>query len=97
MNTKDQVIKDFKLDLKKQGTLLFGPIYDQYAPSLFGWIISKEPNRTKAEHLLYQTFLSMWMQKDCYDEKKSSFLVWLIQLSNKEIKSGVNSSLLSTN
>lgn len=58
-------------------------LYDQYAPILYGWILSQVNNKKDAENLLINTFLSIWINAYLYDPKKCRPLIWMMQLSCK--------------
>jgi DNA-directed RNA polymerase specialized sigma24 family protein len=74
-------------DIKSRDIPRFGLFYDAYAPVLYGWILTKTSSVATAEHILLKTFITVWSTISQYDPNKCSFLIWLIQLSERELRS----------
>jgi DNA-directed RNA polymerase specialized sigma24 family protein len=74
-------------DIKRKDIPRFSLFYDAYAPVLYGWILTKTGDVATAEHILVKTFTSVWSTISQYDPNKCTFLIWLIQLSGRELRS----------
>lgn len=61
----------------------FGQLYDQYAPRVFNFILSRVRHKDTAEDLLHTVFLKAWNSLPKYKpNKRAKFSTWLFQIAN---------------
>jgi hypothetical protein len=72
--------------LRAEDQSKFEKIYDHFAPALYGWILNNVSDIKSAEEILYRSFQKVIQIIDQYKPEKCGFLIWLIQICNKEIE-----------
>ena len=65
--------------------LKFELLYDECAPALYSWILTKTNDTAIAEEILVNSFIAMWKNIHLYDPSKCKFFIWMLQLTVKEI------------
>ncbi len=67
--------------VKGQDAEGFSCVYDSYSGSLFNVISRIIEDRSTAEDLLQDTFVKIWANIHQYDESKSSFFTWMLNIA----------------
>ncbi len=56
-------------------------IYDEYAPTVLGYLINVLRDRGVAEDVHQQVFLEVWQRVPTYDPKRASVLTWIMTIA----------------
>ena len=63
----------------------FGALYDHYSTPLYRFIFLKVNNKSLAEDLLHEVFLSAWQNINNYSHKGFPFSSWLYQIARNRV------------
>jgi RNA polymerase sigma-70 factor (ECF subfamily) len=67
--------------LRRREQPAFSYLYDNYAPALYGIIVSIMPDRELANDVLQEVFVKIWRQVSSYDESKGRLFTWMINIA----------------
>ena len=56
-------------------------MYDEYAPTVLGYLINVLRDRGVAEDVHQQVFLEVWQRVPSYDPKRASVLTWIMTIA----------------
>lgn len=63
----------------------FGLLYDRYAPQIYRFILLKVGNKTEAEDLAHDVFMSAWKNMPTYKPSAAPFTSWLYQIARNRV------------
>ncbi len=66
-------------------TSAFGRLYDHYLPKIYRFIFLKVSNRSEAEDLSHEVFLSAWQNIGSYAPMGYSFSSWIYQIARNRV------------
>ncbi len=72
--------------LKQKDSCSFGMLYDRYAPSLHGIIVSLSPDTILASFLLEKSFEKIWQNIESFDVSRLRLFTWMVQITLRECK-----------
>ena len=84
--------------LKQKDVAAFGWVYDKYAPTLYGVILSLTPDTVLADEILRKSFLRIWRKIDTYNASSSGLFTWILGITLSEctnVLSITNKALLA--
>jgi RNA polymerase sigma-70 factor (ECF subfamily) len=67
--------------LKLRQQTAFSYLYDNYAPSLYGIIVSIVPDSELANDVLQEVFVKIWKQVSTYDASKGRLFTWMMNIA----------------
>jgi len=67
--------------LKNGDNAALAPLYDNYAPAIYGIIIRICKEEHLAKTVLQETFITIWKKIDSYDSKKGRFYTWAYRIA----------------
>jgi RNA polymerase sigma-70 factor (ECF subfamily) len=67
--------------LKLRQQTAFSYLYDNYAPALYGIIVSIVPDRELANDVLQEVFVKIWKQVSTYDASKGRLFTWMMNIA----------------
>lgn len=70
---------------KKGDNRAFGDLYDTYVAPIYRFIIIRTGNKSDAEDLTHQVFLSAWQNIKNYDFKGFPFSSWLYRIAHNAV------------
>ncbi|MEK7192297.1 MAG: sigma-70 family RNA polymerase sigma factor [Patescibacteria group bacterium] len=70
---------------KKGNQAYFGHLYDHYTPQIYRFILLKVTEKSVAEDLTHDVFLSAWQNLRKYKPKGFPFSSWLYQIARNKI------------
>ncbi|HLL44437.1 MAG TPA: sigma-70 family RNA polymerase sigma factor [Segetibacter sp.] len=84
--------------IKKREEAAFIKLYDIYSSALYSYILKMVPEEAKAELILKSTFVYVWKNIETYNNKQSSFFIWLLNMArNEAIQTLIESNLSIVN
>ncbi|PIT92858.1 MAG: hypothetical protein COU08_00205 [Candidatus Harrisonbacteria bacterium CG10_big_fil_rev_8_21_14_0_10_42_17] len=63
----------------------FGELYDYYIPQIYRYVLLKVSNKTTAEDLVHEIFISAWKSIGRYEHKGFPFSSWLYQIARNQV------------
>lgn len=63
----------------------FGQLYDHYVPQIYRFVLLKVNNKTEAEDLTHDVFLSAWQNLKRYKFQGFPFSSWLYQIARNRV------------
>jgi RNA polymerase sigma-70 factor (ECF subfamily) len=67
--------------LKLRQQTAFSYLYDNYAPALYGIIVSIVPDSELANDVLQEVFVKIWKQVLTYDASKGRLFTWMMNIA----------------
>jgi RNA polymerase sigma-70 factor, ECF subfamily len=67
--------------LRKRDHLALERLYDEYAPTVLGYLINTVHDRGAAEDVHQQVFLEVWQRAPSYDPERASVLTWIMTIA----------------
>ena len=67
--------------LRKRDHLTLERLYDEYAPTVLGYLINTVGDRGAAEDVHQQVFLEVWQRAPSYDPERASVLTWIMTIA----------------
>jgi RNA polymerase sigma-70 factor (ECF subfamily) len=67
--------------LKLRQQTAFSYLYDNYAPALYGIIVSIVPDSELANDVLQEVFVKIWKQVSTYDASKGRLFTWMMNIA----------------
>ncbi len=71
--------------MKKGSRAATGALYDELAPKLYGFILSRTGSREVAEDLSQEIFIKLIEHIGSFDEKKGRFTVWFWRMARNTL------------
>lgn len=56
-------------------------LYDEFAPTVFGYLVNTLRDRGTAEDVHQQVFLEVWQRVNEYDASRASLLTWIMMIA----------------
>ena len=67
--------------LRKRDRATLDQIYDDYAPTVLGYLINTVGDRGMAEDVHQQVFLEVWQRAPDYDPERASVMTWIMTIA----------------
>ncbi len=67
--------------LRKRDRATLDQIYDEYAPTVLGYLINTVGDRGMAEDVHQQVFLEVWQRAPDYDPERASVMTWIMTIA----------------
>lgn len=76
--------------LKQKDKIAFGYLYDKYAASFYGLILTNlNHNEKVAQDILQDVFVRIWKSFEVYDNTKEVLFTWMIKIVSSSIKENI--------
>lgn len=67
--------------LKARDQQIFGYLYDNYAPALYGVVLKVLSDETMASDVLQEVFVKIWRSIEKYDVEKGRLFTWMLNIA----------------
>jgi RNA polymerase sigma-70 factor (ECF subfamily) len=67
--------------LRKRDRATLESLYEEYAPTVLGYLINSMSDRGAAEDVHQQVFLEVWQRAPSYDPERASVLTWIMTIA----------------
>lgn len=67
--------------LKARDQQIFGYLYDNYAPALYGVVLKVLNDETIASDVLQEVFVKIWRSIEKYDVEKGRLFTWMLNIA----------------
>jgi RNA polymerase sigma-70 factor (ECF subfamily) len=76
--------------LKQKDKNAFGYLYDKYAASFYGMILTNlNHNEKVAQGILQDVFVRIWKSFEAYDNTKEVLFTWMFRIVSSSIKDNI--------
>ena len=70
--------------LKQRDVAAFGWVYDKYAPTLYGVILSLTTDSILADEILRKSFIKVWRTIDSFNSVNGGLFTWMLGVTLRE-------------
>ncbi len=67
--------------LKDRDQVIFGYLYDNYSPALYGVVLKVLNDEAAASDVLQEVFLKIWRSIEKYDTEKGRLFTWMLNIA----------------
>lgn len=67
--------------LKDRDQVIFGYLYDNYSPALYGVVLKVLNDEAAASDVLQEVFLKIWRSIEKYDMEKGRLFTWMLNIA----------------
>lgn len=80
-STPEPSERGFVRALRRRDRAALERVYDEYAPTVFGYLINRLGDRGAAEDVHQQVFLEVWQRGPSYDPERASIFTWIMTIA----------------
>ncbi|MCX6212950.1 RNA polymerase sigma factor [Spirosoma sp.] len=81
MNLSDPTERHFTNALQASTATSFSELYEAYSPALYGVLLRLVHDSARAEDLLQETFIKIWLNRQYFDPQQGRLFTWMITIT----------------